>query len=119
MKHYFIKLLTQKGPKEVIYSDGEDLEQFTNMIVEKYGTFITLSSDQFEHPLISKIYHLQVNTEIEIKPFMITYNIYRMKEDKFEITRTDSEILNAYANLKELMIAIRDNKFSELTWVTR
>ena len=119
MKYYSLKLLTQRGPKELIFSEEQDIKEFTNNVIRWYGDFITLSSDEFEHPIIDRIFEMSVEDSIEVKPFMITYNIWKRNEIDFEVVRTDGEINTAVCSIKELMLAIRDNKFSELKWEIR
>lgn len=117
MKHYWIKLLTQSGVHEVLYSEEYELEIFIKNISRKYGSFITISVDEFTGRFIDKVVNLRKQEQTDIKPFMITYDLYRIDDDKFEVTRTDGgKILVASCSLKQLMIAIRDKAFSDLPW---
>lgn len=46
MKTYKIVLFTPSGLKTEIYIDKESLETFENRMIQKYGTFITQSSEE-------------------------------------------------------------------------
>ena len=46
---YLIKLLTEKGIKEIIFNSKKDnLQRLENEIFEKYGNFYTLSSEKID-----------------------------------------------------------------------
>lgn len=42
---YEIKLLTPRGPVKEIYTDTQDLKEFEQQMIDKYGQFIMLSSN--------------------------------------------------------------------------
>jgi hypothetical protein len=42
---YEIKLLTPRGPVTEIYTDTQDLKEFEQQMIDKYGQFIMLSSN--------------------------------------------------------------------------
>jgi hypothetical protein len=46
MKKFKVKFLTQSGVIEQTISEGEDLDKLAKKIQLKYGTFITLSSEE-------------------------------------------------------------------------
>jgi len=42
---YEIKLLTPRGPVTEIYTDTQELKEFEQQMISKYGEFILLSSN--------------------------------------------------------------------------
>lgn len=109
MKYYFFKLLTQCGVKELEYCDKNSIEDFIADIIEKYGKFVHLSTDEFEGVVYDKAYHLQEGDEIEYKPALTTYYIFRKYADLgFEVTHTgEGRIKSANFTLNELFLSIR------------
>ena len=109
MKYYFLKLLTHCGVKEFVYCNNQSLDDFIEDINEKYGSFVQLSTDEFEGVAYDKAYHLQEGDEIEYKPALTTYYIFRKYADLgFEVTHTgEGRIKSANFTLNELFLAIR------------
>ena len=62
---------------------------------------------------MKKIKNLKIGESLEIRPFMITYEIYKVDINTFEVTTTDHAINQATCNLKELKNAIKTG-FSNL-----
>lgn len=46
MKKYEIVIFTPVGLKTEIYSDSQDLKEFEQQMIDKYGTFILQSSNE-------------------------------------------------------------------------
>jgi hypothetical protein len=65
--------------------------------------------------IIEQVKSMDNETQIEIKPFLITYTIYRKSNDIFEIDCTCGEWLSTKLTLKQLIKAI-ENNFLNINW---
>ena len=81
MNYWILKLLTQRGVIEIIYSFEKELDDFTHDCQEKYGTFIQLNSEEIvpAHEIQSEMFQelldLEEGCNLDYKPFLITYSI--------------------------------------------
>lgn len=67
--------------------------------------------------LENQINNLPIGHSMDFKPFMITYDIYRISAKKFELTDTSSGWVNAEIT-QERLIETMEGKFSflDLNW---
>lgn len=118
MKHYILKLVTQHhGPVTLVYSDNKDLAEFIEEVKNDHGEFIQLSIDEFEHPIIDQVIELEPGEAIDIKPFIVTYTVYKNPYppyDKLEIDTTADGWKKGKCTLYEFMLAIRSGTFKSI-----
>ena len=81
MNYWILKLLTQRGIIEIIYSFEKDLDSFIENCQEKYGSFIQLNSEEIvsrnemESEMFEQLLNLDEGGNLDYKPFLITYSI--------------------------------------------
>lgn len=116
MKHYSLKLLLQSGVKRFNYCSIHSLENFKKQIIEDYGDFIQLDVDEFEHPLLDKVYGMKKGETIEVKPFMVTYNIYKENNNSFQIDTTSDGWKTGSCNWYEFMLGVKSGSFNNINF---
>lgn len=116
MKHYAVKILTQSGVTTLIHSEEDSLFKLEHDTKSKFGTFITMSVDEFEDPSIDEISYLNEGQSVDIKPFgLVTYTVYKIKHHaELEIDCTADGWKKAKCTMHEFMLAIRANSFNSL-----